>query len=86
MPGLHLQRLNLLGGAPPLIGPGKGGSPMSVSQVKNWGSAMLNSSYPCAFVSYTYDADYLSRSGMTDAMKYLRSKAQNRAAKSCRVG
>jgi hypothetical protein len=78
--------LNLLGGAPPLIGPGKGGSPMSVSQVKNWGSAMLNSSYPCAFVSYTYDTDYLSRSGMTDAMKYLRSKAQNRAAKSCRVG
>ena len=78
--------LNLLGGAPPLIGAGKGGSPMSVTQVRNWGSAMLASSYACAFVSWTWDSNYLSRIGMQDAMKYLRSKAQNRAAKSCKGG
>ena len=76
--------LNLLGGAPPLIGPGRGGSPMSVSQVKSWGSAMLASNYACAFVSWTWDSKYLAKSGMQDAMRYLRSKAQNRPAKSCK--
>lgn len=74
--------LNLTDGAPPLDG--SGGSPMSASQVKSWGGTLLSSSYPCAFISYYYNKDYLSRSGILDAMKYLRSKAQNRSTKSCR--
>jgi hypothetical protein len=57
---------------------------MTGSQVKSWGSALLSSSYPCAFISWTYNSDHLSSSSMKDAMRYLRSKAQNRSRKSCK--
>jgi hypothetical protein len=65
----------------------KGGynrSRMTPTQIKSWGSKLLSSSYPCAFISWTYDSDYLSRSTVLDALRYLRSKAQNRTSKSCR--
>jgi hypothetical protein len=63
---------------------GNGGSKMTPSQVKSWGGALLNNSYPCAFLSWTYNSTYLSTSGIKDAMSYLRSKAQNRSFKNCR--
>lgn len=66
----------------------KGGMPkltkMSASEVKSWGSALLGSSYPCAFVSWKYDERYLSSSGMRSAMRTLRQKAEGRPRKSCR--
>jgi hypothetical protein len=65
----------------------RGGSPngtsMSSSEVKAYGSALLSSSYPCAFVSWKW-ASLLSTTSMKDAMDYLRTKAENRSAKSCR--
>lgn len=63
---------------------GNNGSKMTASQVKTWGSALLNSSYPCAFISWSYNSTYLSSSGIKDAMRYLRSKAQNRSFKTCK--
>jgi len=63
-------------------GPNK--SKMTASQVRSWGSALLSSSYPCAFISWKYNDDYLSTSSMRDAMSYLRNKAENRSSKSCR--
>jgi hypothetical protein len=69
--------LNVLYGGPR-------GSRMSASQVKSWGSTLLNSSYPCAFISYQYKSSYLNTSSMKDAMSYLHRKAKNRGAKSCR--
>lgn len=69
--------MNLLKG-----GPNK--RPMTPSQVKEWGSALLGSSYPCAFLSWTYSSKYLGSSSMMDAMKTLRGKAQSRSSKSCR--
>jgi hypothetical protein len=65
----------------------KGGynrSRMTPTQIKSWGSKLLSSSYPCAFISWTYESTYLSRSTVLDALRYLRSKAQNRTSKSCR--
>jgi hypothetical protein len=59
-------------------------SKMSASQVKTFGTAMLNSSYPCAFLSWQYNSTLLSSSSMKDAMSAIRSKAQNRVARSCR--
>jgi len=56
---------------------------MSASQVKSWGSAMLNSTYPCAFINWKYDS-YVASSSIKDAMSSLRNKAESRAAKSCR--
>jgi hypothetical protein len=69
--------LNVLKG-----GPDK--SKMSASQVKEWGSVLLSSSYPCAFISWKYDDRYLSTSSMRDAMSYLRNRAENLSMKSCR--
>jgi hypothetical protein len=63
-------------------GPNK--RPMTASQVKEWGSALLTSSYPCAFISWMYSSKYLAPSGMKDAMRTLRAKAQSRSSRSCR--
>jgi hypothetical protein len=63
---------------------GNAGNKMTASQVKSWGGALLSSSYPCAFLSWTYNSTYLSTTSIKDAMSYLRSKAQNRSIKSCR--
>jgi hypothetical protein len=65
-----------------------GGSPhqstMSPSEVQSWGSALLNSSYPCAFLSWKHGDGALLTSSMKSAMDYLRRKAQSRSFKSCR--
>jgi hypothetical protein len=67
---------------------GENRMPMSASLIKSAGSALLSSSYPCAFMSWeynsTYNSDYLSTTAIQDAMKYLRSKAQNRSFKTCK--
>jgi hypothetical protein len=66
----------------------KGGIPngtrMTASEVESWGSAMLNSAYPCAFLMYEYNSDFLSTRGMGSAMDALRRKAENRSNRSCR--
>jgi hypothetical protein len=66
-----------------LIHGGVGAEAMTASQVKSWGTAMLSSTYPCAFISWEYRSSYLSRSGMSDAMDALRRLAQNRSTRSC---
>jgi hypothetical protein len=70
--------LNVFGGGIP------NGTRMSASEVKKWGSALLSSSYPCAFISWMYDRSYLSQRGMGDAMRALRRKAESRSTRSCR--
>ncbi len=57
---------------------------MSPALIKSAGSTLLSSWYPCAFVSWKYNAEYLSTPGVRDALRYLRSKALNRTYKSCR--
>jgi hypothetical protein len=67
----------------------KGGSPngtkMTASEVENWGSALLSSSYPCAFINWEYQSDYFSSSSIRSAMSALRRKAENRSTKSCKA-
>lgn len=63
---------------------GVGNAKMSATQVKSWGSVLLGSTYPCAFISWQYDAGYLGSSSMKSAMSSLRSKAENRSTKSCK--
>jgi hypothetical protein len=59
---------------------------MSASLIKSAGSALLSTTYPCAFISWEYDGEevYLATTEVKDAMKSLRAKAQNRSFKSCR--
>jgi hypothetical protein len=67
----------------------KGGSPqgtrMTASEVESWGSALLSSSYPCAFINWEYNGDYYSSSSVRSAMSTLRKKAENRSTKSCKT-
>ncbi len=63
-------------------GPTKGN--MTASQVLSYGSALLSSNYPCAFLSWKYDEAYLSSGGMRNTMGTLRRLAQNRSATTCR--
>jgi hypothetical protein len=62
----------------------QGRNPMTAQQVESWGSTLLGSSYPCAFISWNYVADYMERSDIQAAMQSLSQKAQNRPSKSCR--
>jgi hypothetical protein len=66
----------------------KGGTPngtrMTASEVEDWGSALLSSSYPCAFINWKYTSDYMNSSGIRSAMSSLRRKAESRSSKSCR--
>lgn len=70
--------LNVLDGGSPKL------SPMSASEVKTYGAALLSNSYPCAFVSWQYNNTYFGSSGIKDAMQYLRNKAASHSFKSCR--
>jgi hypothetical protein len=64
-----------------------GGTPnlesMTASEVETFGSAMLSSSYPCAFISWHYDERYLSGPGMAAVMDRLRGMAENRGTRTC---
>jgi hypothetical protein len=64
----------------------RGGNPngtwMSATEVERWGSTLLSSDYPCAFISWQW-ASGVNTSAMRDAMSTLRRKAQNRGSRSC---
>ena len=65
----------------------KGGSPngtwMTPNEVEKWGSALLSSDYPCAFISWQYNSSKLISGDMRDAMSMLRRKAESRPSRSC---
>jgi hypothetical protein len=60
-------------------------TPMSAREVEEWGSAMLEGSYSCAFIMWEHNSTYLRSSGMANAMDALRRKAHNRSSKSCKA-
>lgn len=78
------RRVGLVVGLNVLKGGIPNGTKMTAREVKTWGSALLRSSYPCAFISWTYNRTYLSSGGVTTAMRDLRRKAENRSSRSCR--
>jgi len=76
--------LALVVGMNVLRGGNPNGTRMTASEVESWGSAMLSSSYPCAFIMWEWNTDYLESSAMRSAMDGLRRKAENRSNRSCR--
>ena len=79
------RRLGLITGLNVLKG-GINNARMTPTQVQEWGSTLLASSYPCAFLSWDYNADYLASAGIGTAMDVLRQKAQNRSSRRCDYG
>lgn len=71
--------LNVLKGGNP------NGTPMSASEVEEFGNALLATTYPCAFINWKYTSSYMSSSSIKSAMGNLRRKAENRPSKSCRA-
>lgn len=57
---------------------------MSASQLRSWGATMLSNSYPCAFLSWAYNAKYMGRSDIKSAKAFLAGKARGKSTKSCR--
>lgn len=77
--------LNLLAGGGPkgIRGYYSGRYAMSASQVRSWGSALLEEPHVCAFISWKYNETYFSRSDIKSALAELSEKARNRAKKPC---
>ncbi|HEY4648430.1 MAG TPA: hypothetical protein VIG95_04950 [Gemmatimonadales bacterium] len=60
---------------------------MSASEIKNYGTALLNNSYACGFYNWTYQyfgPTYYARSDVKSAMTTLSGMARNHARTSCR--
>jgi hypothetical protein len=76
--------LGLVVGMNVLRGGNPNGTTMTASEVESWGSAMLSSTYPCAFLMWEHNSDFLSSAGMGSAMDALRRVAQNRSSRTCR--
>jgi hypothetical protein len=65
---------------------GPDGKTMTPDQIRTWGSVLLTSLYPCAFISWEYPGreSYFATTSVKSAMSSLRAKAQNRAFKPCK--
>jgi hypothetical protein len=57
---------------------------MSASEIRTYGTALLNSSYSCGFYNWMYDSPYYGRSDIKTAMSELSTKARNHLKTSCR--
>jgi hypothetical protein len=57
---------------------------MSADQVRQWGSALLDQPYGCAFFMFRYDKNYFTRQDIQDAMAELGRKARSRPLEPCR--
>jgi hypothetical protein len=68
--------LNVLKGA-------LGGVAMTPSQIQSWGSALLAADYPCAFISWEYDQDFLARADIKAALAILSQAARAHSTRSC---
>lgn len=56
---------------------------MSASELRSYGTTLLNQSHSCAFYNWTYDGGYYGRSDIKSAMADLSAKAKAHAKTSC---
>lgn len=63
---------------------GSGGGNMTASELKNYGTALLNQSHVCGFLMWQYSSSYFGRSDVKSAMSALSYKARTRTKTSCR--
>jgi hypothetical protein len=59
---------------------------MNGRQVESWGSTLLSSTYPCAFISWQYNERHLAQDDMKVAMARLAQKASDRPIRPCSSG
>jgi hypothetical protein len=69
--------LNVIDGGVPNL------TPMTPSEAQSWGSELLESTYPCAFMMWRYENGFFTGS-MGSAMDQLSRLARNRSTRTCR--
>jgi hypothetical protein len=57
---------------------------MSASEVRTYGSTLLNQSYACGFILWAHDLTYFGRSDIKNAMADLSTKAKVHVKTACR--
>lgn len=57
---------------------------MSASEIRTYGTTLLNQSYACGFYMWMYDSGYYGRSDIKSAMAELSTKAKAHAKTSCK--
>jgi hypothetical protein len=57
---------------------------MSATEVRNYGTALLNQTYACGFLTWMWDPVYYGRSDIRSAMVALSTKAKYHVKTSCR--
>jgi hypothetical protein len=63
---------------------GENGSPMSGAEILQYGRALLDSPYACAFISWDSRASVINRPDIASALRDLAAAAQAHPATSCR--
>jgi hypothetical protein len=82
--------LNILdggNGSSKVVGWGGNGWAMSATEIRNYGSALLNQSYACGFYNWTWQYNgptYYNRTDIKSALAYLSQKAKAHVRTSCR--
>jgi hypothetical protein len=64
-------------GSSRIAGYTRGKYAMSASEIRTYGTALLNQTYACAFYNWMYDAGYYGRSDVKSAMADMSAKARN---------
>jgi hypothetical protein len=57
---------------------------MGASQLRSWGTILLNEPYACGFFNWKYDSKYNARPDVQEAMSALAQMAESRPTTSCR--
>ena len=81
---VSLNVLNGGNGSSGIRGSESGKYSMSATELRNYGSALLNQSYGCAFYQWMYNSTYFGRSDIKSAMADLSAKARAHTKTSCR--
>jgi hypothetical protein len=71
-------------GSSRIAGWSRGRYAMSATEIRNYGTALLNQSYSCAFFNWMYDSRYFGRTDIKSAMASVSTKARAHAKTSCR--
>ncbi len=82
-----LNVLNGGNGSSKIRGTTSGKYKMSATEIRNYGTVLLNQTYACGFFNWTWivgGAEYFARSDISSAMSNLSGKARNHSKTSCR--
>ena len=80
---VSLNILNGGNGSSGIRGPASGKYSMSATELRTYGTALLNQAYSCGFLMWMYNATYFGRTDIQAAMADLSAKARSHVKTSC---